>query len=36
MTEKNERYHHTKGACPVLDDPRLYRDIGAFGKGPHA
>ena len=30
-----KKYHHTKGACPLLNDPQLYLDIEAFGEGPH-
>ena len=29
-----KRCHQTKRACPLLDDPRLYPDIGSFGKVP--
>ena len=29
-----KKYHHTKGAWPLLDDPCLYSDIGALGEVP--
>ena len=29
-----EEYYETEGACPLVDDPRLYLDIGAFSKVP--
>ena len=33
VEENPKKYHQTKGACLLLDDPRLYRDIGDFGEG---
>ena len=29
-----KKYHHTKGAFPLFDDPRLYLNISDFGEGP--
>ena len=29
---KREKQHQTKVACPLLDDPRLYLDIGTIGE----
>ena len=33
IAENLKKYHQTEGACPLLNDPRLYLDIGAFGEG---
>ena len=30
------KHHHTKGDCPLLDDPHLYLDIGDLYEGPQA
>ena len=29
-----KKYHQHEGACPLIDDPILYRYIGAFGEVP--
>ena len=34
VEEKLKKYHQTKGACPLLDESWIFRNIGAFGEGP--
>ena len=34
ISENLKKYHQTKGAFPLLDDPLLYLDIGDFGDSP--
>ena len=29
-----KKYYQTEGACPLLDDPHLYSDIGDLGEVP--
>ena len=31
IKENLKKYHQTEGACPLLNDTRLYIDIGTFG-----
>ena len=30
-----KKYHQTKGACALIDDPWWYVDIAFFGEGAH-
>ena len=32
IEENLKKYHQIEGACQLLGDPRLYRDIGSFGE----
>ena len=34
IAENLKKYHQTKGTFPLLDDPRLYSDIGSLSEGP--
>ena len=34
MAGNVKKYHHTIGYLTLLDDPKLYLNIGAFDKGP--
>ena len=34
MKEKTEKFHQTEGPSPLLDYPRLYRDLKQYVNGP--